>query len=379
MKRALKSLLILTIVGASVFFIAKQLGITYSDVKDYSFALWNMNSDENQQVESPNLMVYETESSETIDFSAVDKHAKSCPPSKEEDLDKLAWYLAQGASTDLEKTRSIYVWLVDNISYDFDQLEDASRRNKTAAEVLRDKTCICGGYANLFLDLGEKMDLPIRRVTGYSKGMGYESAADLEKSRHAWNQVLIDGEWRTFDATWGCIEQDGLWDRLTKRSMINEAWFNTDPYLAIFTHYPLSEEFFQVSPVPSKNQFTSLPRFPFAFDQIIGKPKDFYQKCLTGEPVNFPETYHVDFEYTLMDAPMDRIQNNGERLFFKIYAPSVHEMALKDPKGKFKSSISKDGYFEDFTYPEGRGELLVLFKKREEDEEYSMLLVYQIQ
>ena len=50
-------------------------------------------------------------------FEEIDEHVRDCPKEIKSDPDQLVEYFNQVAETDLEKARSIYVWLADNISY----------------------------------------------------------------------------------------------------------------------------------------------------------------------------------------------------------------------------------------------------------------------
>ena len=106
-------------------------------------------------------------------FAAIDAHARNCPEQFESDLSSLADYLGQLATTDLEKARSIYVWLTDNIHYDDDAFNTGQFGNYSSSSTLISKKAVCEGFGNLYQALGEELNLNIRKVEGYAKGFGY--------------------------------------------------------------------------------------------------------------------------------------------------------------------------------------------------------------
>lgn len=54
-----------------------------------------------------------------IDYAKADKHALATPPDKTADLQTLASYLTQPFKTEQEKTRALFRWVTQNISYDY--------------------------------------------------------------------------------------------------------------------------------------------------------------------------------------------------------------------------------------------------------------------
>ncbi|MBR2433591.1 MAG: InlB B-repeat-containing protein [Clostridia bacterium] len=102
--------------------------------------------------------------------------------------------------TDAQKLRAIYEWLVLNVEYDYRAVEitgamgneaaNASRHYKAwfAEGVFLDKMAVCEGYAKAALILSRIEGIPAIIATGKD---------------HAWNKMMVDGKWFTFDATHG--------------------------------------------------------------------------------------------------------------------------------------------------------------------------------
>ncbi len=51
-------------------------------------------------------------------FTEIDNHALAAPESVQGSVKDLAEYLLEPAKTDLEKVRSIFRWITDNVAYD---------------------------------------------------------------------------------------------------------------------------------------------------------------------------------------------------------------------------------------------------------------------
>jgi transglutaminase/protease-like cytokinesis protein 3 len=171
-------------------------------------------------------------------FSTIDAYARACPSNAKTSLDAVATYLRKATRTDLEKARSIYVWLTANISYDAKAFNSEIYGDQSAEGVLKSRKAVCAGFAELYTALGERMDLEIRTIIGYAKGYGYTEGEHFKVSDHAWNAIFIDGKWKLFDATWGeGYGSTGTYGELVCTKSFNEDWFNVAPEQFVFTHF----------------------------------------------------------------------------------------------------------------------------------------------
>ena len=92
--------------------------------------------------------------------------------------------------SDFEKVFAIHNWLTFNIDYDH------SYKNYYAAETLRDRKGVCQGYAYAFREMCTLVGIETTIVGGTG------IAADGSSESHAWNQVLLGGNWYNVDVTW---------------------------------------------------------------------------------------------------------------------------------------------------------------------------------
>ena len=97
--------------------------------------------------------------------------------------------LADGATNTGEVVRSIYNWVVGNITYDTEkakQLAEATGYIPNPDETLASKTGICFDYASMAAAMFRSLGIPARIITGY---------VSPNNLYHAWNMIYIDGEW----------------------------------------------------------------------------------------------------------------------------------------------------------------------------------------
>ena len=103
--------------------------------------------------------------------------------------------LCEGLSSDQEKVNAVYQYVTSNIIYDYMAAMMVTAGQQTGYvpdldEVLETKMGICFDYSALMGALLRSQGIPTQLVMGYADAM-----------YHAWNNVLIDGEWVRYDAT----------------------------------------------------------------------------------------------------------------------------------------------------------------------------------
>ena len=94
--------------------------------------------------------------------------------------------------TDAEKVEAVHDYVTTNIKYDADKKPDADYV-PDSEEIIAAGEGVCYDYSSVFASMARLMGIPTKLVMGYADGMdGY----------HAWNEVLIDNEWKTVDTTY---------------------------------------------------------------------------------------------------------------------------------------------------------------------------------
>ena len=116
--------------------------------------------------------------------------------------------LCMNAGSDLDKVKSVYNWIVSNISYDYAKASSVSAAYVPNPDAtLSSRTGICFDYACLMATMLRSQGIPTRIVFGYAGG-----------AFHAWNDVYIrntgwisvgipsNGGWKRLDSTFGTVK-----------------------------------------------------------------------------------------------------------------------------------------------------------------------------
>jgi hypothetical protein len=189
--------------------------------------------------EEPNGQPQQFECLKCRDFSHVDAHAALFPRAGVTSLQTLAYSLTSPFPSETEKARAIFTWLHENISYDTDSFFSGNIRAVTAESTLRSGTAVCDGYAGLFKKLADLAGLDSVTISGHGKGYGYvplgpNAPVPPFESNHAWNAVMMDGEWRLIDACWGAGHLEGK--AFVKR--FSPSFFTSTPVEFGKRHFP---------------------------------------------------------------------------------------------------------------------------------------------
>lgn len=111
--------------------------------------------------------------------------------SDDQEIVDLANKITKGLDSDMEKSRAIHDWIVDNIHYDL------ASYNTDALEVLQEKSGVCEGYSTLNAALHRAVGLEAKVV----HGLAFTQQTDSWEG-HAWNEVYLDNRWVIEDVTW---------------------------------------------------------------------------------------------------------------------------------------------------------------------------------
>ena len=186
----------------------------------------------------------------------IDARVLATPEEQTESVEKLSAYLTSRWEGDRNKVYAIFRWLSFNVAYDVDGFFGRTEKKTCdSASVLRHRTAVCAGYANLFDALGKAAGLQVHTINGYAKGYGFEPGQQIKGTNHAWNAVQVNGEWFICEPTWGAgyLGADLMFHRSPDVSM-----FLMDPEYAICSHYPSDEQWQLLEKPISKEEFEKL-------------------------------------------------------------------------------------------------------------------------
>lgn len=111
---------------------------------------------------------------------------------------KKSYDLCVGLTTDEEKVKAIYDYIIQNVKYDYDKAAQITSGTLTvytskADVTLADNKGICTDYATLMAVMLRAQNIPAQVIFG----------SEASASYHAWNKVYYNGGWVLYDATYG--------------------------------------------------------------------------------------------------------------------------------------------------------------------------------
>lgn len=163
---------------------------------------------------------------------SIKNQCKALPETISKDAGKLSDYLSEGLSTDLELAYAFYYYTANAIRYNFEKSKritiNASREN-ILQDALTDGVGICQHYSELFHALSRNAGIPSYVIAGYTRQNG-----EVISTLHSWNALLVDGEWKLFDPTWGGGYREGN----QYHHRFSTAYFMMEPLPAIREHMP---------------------------------------------------------------------------------------------------------------------------------------------
>lgn len=275
------------------------------------------------------------------DFSHVDAHAALFPRHTVSSLVTLAHELTDPLPSETEKARAIFMWLHHNIAYDTQSFFSGNLKFATPESTLSSGLAVCDGYAGLFVFLADCVGMQAQKVTGHGKGIGY-TATDPDQpvpamnSNHAWNCVLMDGEWRLIDPCWGAGAVNGS----SYEKRLNNTWFTARSSEFGRRHFPED---------PSYQLMSDQEGGPITWEDYILEPegpliyRDFYQLDLspgTLEPATngIPGGQNITFSVSKMCEHMS-VSEDDNYVFLVSLEDSSHTPLCLGQDGRWSATV----------------------------------------
>lgn len=210
----------------------------------------------------------------SYNFSLIDSAAIGIE--YKDDLELLAHQLTDDYSQEIEKVRSIFFWICDNISYDIEGKKDREKLTVVPSEVATKGMSVCSGYANLFHELCKLSGIKSEIVHGWAKN-SYRDINNIkwDDPDHAWNAVMIDENWYLLDATWAAGNVKG--SRYTKD--FDNIYFCPEPEIMAINHFPKEPKWFLGASV-SKEEFSSSPFCYTSYLYLLDSKNPYQNGCL---------------------------------------------------------------------------------------------------
>lgn len=263
-------------------------------------------------------------------YAAVDSFVKriSMPVNDLSDYDSLISIIDGHFSKQEEKVRAVYFWVTENIAYDGEGLYKGNMIfEKTGA--LKEKKCVCAGYADLLDHAFKKMGLASEYLVGKARLLDGKFQWDPKSwlNGHAWNAVMIDDEWKLIDATWA----SGYLSGSAFYKQRDDLWFLTGPQIFILSHYPDKPQYQLLAVRLTLKEFYDQPYclWDFAKTGIIDFwPRKLILNTTPGKPIRiiFRSAKEIN-RVTIKDEwgsilQLSRVEKEGDDHIFYIYTKS---------------------------------------------------------
>lgn len=194
---------------------------------------------------------------DSIEFDKADSIAFKYKGASLKNLPVLVHNLTSELSTEVEKFRSIYTWVCNNIENDYGAYQKTVNKRKKLLKnpealaewndnfaprvfkkLVNERKTACTGYAFLIREMATMVDIKCKIINGY----GRTPTLILDNNsipNHSWNTVELNDKWYLCDPTWsaGRIFLDENGPRFEPDYF--DGYFLADPEVFIRNHYPL--------------------------------------------------------------------------------------------------------------------------------------------
>lgn len=212
-------------------------------------------------------MAFTSLSTFSQDYERVDATIQLYPK-KFNTPEEFSRFLTRDFTTEEDKVRAIYTWLIENVRYDPEEYKkfnysfanyrernqkEEKTRTKIIERTLKEGVAVCEGYAFVFEKMCQLQGIENYVIQGDIKTQ-FEDIGRPFRKRHGWNAAKIDGTWYLFDATWGAGKYH---EKFIKQP--SYFFYKTAPEQLIKSHYPEMVEDTFLSETISFEEFSKAP------------------------------------------------------------------------------------------------------------------------
>lgn len=171
-------------------------------------------------------------------YVAIDKAMLEIPKSNSKTIETLVEYINKNSKSDIEKARGAYVWIANNIEYDFRKLHKDKESNYEPEDVFDKKLAICAGFSNLYREMCQQLNIRCAIVNGFTYGYFYNQGQQFNEPSHSWNAIYVDSAWHLVDVTWGIKRFKKFLIFKKLKNQYNDKFFDTEPQEFVLEHLP---------------------------------------------------------------------------------------------------------------------------------------------
>lgn len=232
--------------------------------------------------------------------------------------------------SETEKYHEIFKWIVTNIKYGWVPASNGIDSNRPA-QVLKNKKCVCQGYANLLKVMCYTQDIGVITANGGC----YHNNRWL--GDHAWNYVYVDKTWIVSDPTWH--RDFNMKNEFEKHSKVLKP---TRLAIKLFscTQFEVGYKNFEISLIRITKDAPADFFIPYSWDKYIITSLDVDNEI----PANVESLYISKNIISFGD-----IKNNGSGFINSNYGKRLNHIYIKSDNPKFEAD---GGVIYDKTAPQ---------------------------
>ena len=235
--------------------------------------------------------------------------------------------ITEGCITHYDKAKAIYEWECANIAYDLDYSIN------TAQGCWDERKGICQAYSRLFVKLASRCDLQAEVVSGNCRTLFHMDG----EGDHAWVKVNTEKGWILIDPTWGAgyvsmdQEEFCFYDH-------NMSWFEADPEVMVFTHFPHSQSDQLLDHPLTKEQYQQLP---LVEPEVVHAGWNGHEvlNYFLNHPGESAPTFYLGFieclgKFEMVQMPYNGTMKVGETYTLKIKSLDLNEISWVSINGQ---------------------------------------------
>ncbi len=238
--------------------------------------------------------------------------------------------MTKNCSTEIQKARAIYIWIIENISYDYKtfnkkkktikirckssqdcELKKAKWNENYINKVFNKKKGVCAGYSELYKKMCNLAGVKCEVIEGYIKTEPYQ-VGKMGVLDHAWNVLIIDNNYYYLDLTWAsgyCTKnKKNKLNKFVKKA--NEYYWFTPIDKLSRSHFPKDTS----QLVNSKYNVNLFKKNPYIQNSILPDieillPNSGIIYAKIGDTIHFKFSYKKSFEKLQINSNIKKNPN----------------------------------------------------------------------
>ncbi|MFI5187468.1 MAG: transglutaminase domain-containing protein [Chitinophagales bacterium] len=281
-----------------------------------------------------------------VNYSLIDRDVMNIESSSPAEL---AQKLTASYKSDLEKTRAIFSWIAQHISYEYQSKKPNVKNTKhpvsdltnyeadtsttltplnelVAKDVLKKGTALCYGYSRLFKCLCDYAGVPCEIINGYARG-DFNRVGNNFHTNHSWNAVQLDSTWYLVDVTWASGYFTYSSNEFIKH--FDDQYFLTSPAQFALDHFPDDLKWSLLEQPPTIGEFQNSPyksRYFIKYNIVSYWPKEGVIRASVGDTINLHIETNLSLDRNIGGGSID------DTLAFSSLANAVYCKPLNNDK-----------------------------------------------